>query len=216
LAKVHPAFARWNEKAYRRKDANRPFCAMPPRVDELAAQFARHPQQRILDRDRGYSVSAWNGRDDTCGVSFLIFAGDGNRWGSQPFSNSVSIDLHRRSAENADLTSAAGMRAMLLAVVAGWEPDCAEIKPWKFYDLPRGKHLPPFRSGWMSYLGPRFARHIIPPPQAIAEPVPGGGLLILATRQQFEVSDPAHMAAAEAIQRALEPIQSMVAQQHAT
>jgi hypothetical protein len=108
LAKAHPAFARWNEKAYRREDANRPFCTMPPQADELAAQFACHPKQRILDRDRGYVLSAWNGRDDACGASFLVFAGDGNKSRSRHFSNSLSIDLHRRSVENADLTNAAG------------------------------------------------------------------------------------------------------------
>jgi hypothetical protein len=217
LAKVHPVFARWNEKGRNPAEWNRPFCIMPPQVDELAAQFARHQQQRVLDRDRGYFLSAWNGQLDDRGVFFLVFAGDGNRWGSRPFSNSVSLDLHRRSAENADLTDVTAMRAMLLAVVAGWEPDCAEVMDWKqLSNLPPGKHLPHFRSGWMSYLAAPYARKIVPPPQAIAETLPGGGLLMLATREPFDLLNPDHAAAAAAIQLALEPIQSMVEQPRAT
>jgi len=217
LANVHSAFARWNEQGYKPAEWNQPFCSMPPQVNELAAQFARHPKQPIVGRERGYSLSAWNGREDEVyGAFFSVFAGDSNQWGSNPFPNSVSIDLPRRSAENADLINGSGMRAILLAIVAGWEPDAAEIKPWKFYDLPPGEHLPTFRTGWMSYVGPRYAPLVTPMPAAIAESVPGGDLLMLATREPFDVSNAAHMAGAAAIQHALELIQSMVPQPNAT
>jgi hypothetical protein len=50
------------------------------------------------------------------------------------------------------------------------------------------------------------------PPEAIVEPVPGGGLLLLSTREPFDALNPAHVAAADAMQLALEPIQGMVGQ----
>ena len=215
LARVHPAFARWNEQGRTPAEWNRPFCQMPPQAEELASRFARHARGRVLDRERGYSVAAWNGReDDPHGSSFMIFAGDGNQWVPNPFSNSVDIDLHARSSENADLINAEGMRGTLLAAVAGWEPDSAEVMDWKQLSrLAPGEHLPHFRTGWMSYVGPRYAPHVVPPPQVISERVAGGGLLMLATREPFDISNPAHKAVADAIQRALEPIQSMVPQE---
>jgi hypothetical protein len=216
LAKVHPAFARWNKQGYTPGEWNRPFCQMPPQAEELALRFARHPQGRVANLECGYSISAWNGREDLgYGSSFRIGAGDGNHWSPNPFSNSVNIQLPEHSRENADLINAEAMRALLLAVVAGWEPDNAEVLDWKQPSrLAPGEHLPHFRTGWMSYVGPRYAPHVTPPPQVISELVAGGGLLMLATREPFDISNPAHDALADAIQRALEPIQSMVPQSH--
>lgn len=50
---------------------------------------------------------------------------------------------------------------------------------------------------------------------ARGERVAGAGLLMLATRDPFDISNPVHRASGDAIQRALEPIQSMVPQEHA-
>jgi hypothetical protein len=117
LARVHPAFARWNGQGRKPAEWNRPFCHMPPKADELANQFARHPQQRVSDRERGYSVAAWNGREnDPHGAAFMVSAGDGNQWAPNPFANSVYVDLDARCSENADLINAAGRRGILLAV----------------------------------------------------------------------------------------------------
>jgi hypothetical protein len=217
LASVHPAFARWNEQGRTPAEWNRPFCSMPPQAGELAKQFARHPEQRVAGRERGYSVAAWNGREnDPHGAAFMVAAGDGNQWAPNPFANSVDVDLDARCSENADLVNAEGMCGILLAVIAGWDPDSAEVMDRKQLScLAPGEHLPHFRAGWMSYVGPRYAPHVVPPPQVISERVPGGGLLMLATREPFDISNPVHRASADAIQRALEPIQSMVPQEHA-
>ena len=75
---------------------------------------------------------------------------------------------------------------------------------------PQGQHPPPFWSGWIVYLASRFADRIVPPPQASVEKVPGHGLMIYATRETFDLDNPAHVAAADAIQAALAPIQGMV------
>jgi hypothetical protein len=215
LAKAHPAFARWNEQGRRPTQWNRPFCAMLPRIDELTAIFERKPQPRVHGRDRGYSASAWNGLNNSYGLWFMILCGDGNNPSSMYFPNSVSMEMSARDAENADLTSAETMRAVLLAVVAGWDPAWAEVTDWRYKNAlknPEGRPGPPFRSGWMAYLSAPYAQRISPPPEAIVEPVPGGGLLLLSTREPFDAENPAHVAAADAIQLALEPIQGMVGQ----
>ena len=210
LANADSAFAQWYEQAYRLEDSYHPFCAMPPQIDEMAMQFARNRKEPIMGREWGYSLSAWNGRQDDTGVSFRVSVGDGNRWGeARPFGNSVSMDLPRRSDATADLMTAVGMRTVMLAVVAGWDPDAAQVIDWRQLKLPEGQHLPPFRTGWLSYVGPHYASFVTRSPDIISEELPGGGLLMLATREPFDISIPAHALAAERILRALDPVQPL-------
>jgi hypothetical protein len=61
----------------------------------------------------------------------------------------------------------------------------------------------------MTYLSAPYARKISPPPQAIVEHTPGGGMLMIATRERFSLAVPAHVAAADAIHAALAPLQSI-------
>ncbi|MBV9827270.1 MAG: immunity 52 family protein [Alphaproteobacteria bacterium] len=50
----------------------------------------------------------------------------------------------------------------------------------------------------------------ITPPAAVVDPVPGSGLLLLATEERFSMDNPAHLAVADAIQDALYAIQGML------
>jgi len=210
LAKTHPAFTQWYELGDGLPNSYRSFCTMPPQLDELEKQFARNRKEPVLGRDNGFSLSAWNGRQDDYGINFEISVGDGTNWGNaRPFVNRVTMDLPRWTDETADMISTAGMRAMLLAVVAGWEPDTAEVMDWSQLKLPPGQHLPPFRTGWLSYVGPRYAPHVLPSPDTIMEKLAGGGLLMLATREPFDIANPTHAAAAERILRALDPVQPL-------
>jgi len=68
------------------------------------------------------------------------------------------------------------------------------------------RHL---RIGWMSYAAPRFAPLITPPPSAIAERTAQGGLLLSATQETFRVDNPAHLAAAQDILKALAPFEAL-------
>lgn len=62
----------------------------------------------------------------------------------------------------------------------------------------------------MTYLSAPYAARISPPRTAIVEEVPGGGLLMLATMETFTDENPAHVAVANEIQTALEPLQSIL------
>ena len=59
--------------------------------------------------------------------------------------------------------------------------------------------------GWMTYIGREPAPLITPPPHVIVEDRPNGGLFMAATREMFDVEDPAHMAAAHDIFAAIRP-----------
>jgi hypothetical protein len=221
FAPLHPAFARWNRKANSRAAANRPFCAMPPDIDDLARTFAKNPVHPGSPRS-GYSAYAWNGKNSPYGLSISVDAGDDSSF--YLFPNNVTIILSPRDAANADLINIAVLQPALLALVAAWDPHWVTIQPWAYWERwsraepwddedypvkrPDG-YIPRITSGWMMYLCVDYARRITPPRGIDSERVAGGGLLMMATREIFTAGDPTHDAAADAIQDALLPLQNL-------
>lgn len=125
--------------------------------------------------------------------------------------NTVDLDTEPLSAENADLISVRVMKPAMLAIAAAWDATWCGLrlgdllkfnvkpKPWR----------PHFGLAWMTYLSPRFAPMIAPPPSAITEKLPGGGLLMIATEERFSVENPAHLAVARGIEAALAPVNAL-------
>jgi hypothetical protein len=132
LAAVHPVLSRWNKQAMTRKAANAPFCAMPPRLDELTRIFEKgrhyrdHPREPMLDM--GFSISAWNGHDDDYGVSLAVHAGAYTDRPPDP--NNVRLDLHHPTAADADFINASVLKKMNLAVAEAWQPSWAVVETW--------------------------------------------------------------------------------------
>ena len=63
-----------------------------------------------------------------------------------------------------------------------------------------------FRAAWMSYVSPRFAPLVTPPPGVIAERCPNGGLFMAATAEMFRTADPRHLGATQSMDAALLPL----------
>ncbi len=211
LAAIHPAFRKWNRQGYNEEQWNKPFCVMPPDVDELTDIFERSRQytdtSRELMPDLGFSASAWNGSEGPLGVNASWRAG---AYGDFPdFPNAVEMNVDGPTVDNADLINPDTLKSLFLAMIEAWEPSWASIVDgdyWKpFYEK---KPFPPFRSGWMTYFSAPYAKKITAPLSAIVESTKGGGILILATNEPFTTSDPKHVAVADAIQACLEPFQS--------
>jgi hypothetical protein len=125
---------------------------------------------------------------------------------------------------NADLLNTAVLKPALLAFAAAWDPDWATVSPFGYFERWRRTepwndeqrkanrtdgYIPTIRGGWMTYLCPDCARRIVRPAGVEVEPVVGGGAFLLATRETFTPGDPAHDAAADAIQDALLPLQNL-------
>jgi hypothetical protein len=211
LAAIHPAFAKWNKKARSRAKANIPYCAMPPRIDELTQIFERgrfmtdvRPRRPMLDL--GFFTYTWNGQEDPSAASFSIQAGS---FSDHPYPNHIVIHLPRPPSS---LIEPATLRLLLLNVAAAWCPDSANIATSRYFKLlgdPNTKELPPVRSGWLTYLSPAYARLVTPPPQVTSEPAPDGGLLMIATPYLFDTDNPAHVEAALAVQAALAPVNAL-------
>ncbi|MGH6839447.1 MAG: Imm52 family immunity protein [Methylocella sp.] len=93
----------------------------------------------------------------------------------------------------------------LLAIVEAWDPVCAMSCPDALFKLVPGNTY--FHESWIQYLCPWLASLVTPPPaQVIVERLPNGGLLMSATTQTFDVSNPAHMAAARDMAAAIAPL----------
>jgi hypothetical protein len=213
FARAHPAFSQWNRKANSRAAANKPAWTMPPDIAELTAVFEKGRQFKDIPRtpwpEIGYRVSAWNGRDPPYGASLSVWPGSYGASRSLP--NRVDLSLKRAGPDNADLISTAVLKPALLSVATAWEPDYAVVVPWTYWPRSFGDDgYPALRSGWMTYLAPRYASRITPPRAAIVESVPNGGMLLFATEEQFDIENPAHLAAADAVQAALSPLQEMI------
>jgi hypothetical protein len=214
---VHPAFAQWFHKGYNPTEWNRPLCSTPPKIEELAALYdeGRHYTDvgHELMAELGYSVYAWNGRYDDYACSFRNEAGG---WGQvRYFPNNLSLKPRARTMANADFVNAAVLGATLRAIVTAWDADWGRVYDW-YYTNPimrpeRREDIPPFWSGWIVYLSARFAERISVPRGIIADEIPGHGLMLFATKDVFDLDNPAHMAAAFSIQEALAPIQHLAA-----
>ena len=213
LIKAHPAFSHWNKKANSRAAANKPAWTMPPDVEELTKVFEKGRQYKDVPRtpwpEIGYRVAAWNGRDPPYGASLSVWPGSYGPFRSLP--NRVDLRLNRVGPDNANLINTAVLKPALLSVATAWEPDYAVVVPWTYWPQVFGDGgYPQLRSGWMTYLAPKYARQIMPPRVAIVEAAPNGGMLLLATEEPFDMDNAAHLAAADAVQKALAPLQEMI------
>ncbi len=100
-----------------------------------------------------------------------------------------------------------------MVIAQAWEPDWGVIETWVYKGQSKDAAGFPFHpwGGWITYLAPHYTGRIAPPTEVISERVPGGGLLLLASEEPFTVQNPAHVVAADAIQRVLAPIQQSLA-----
>jgi Immunity protein 52 len=210
-AAAHPVFTRWNRTGNTRAQANTPFCAMPPRLDELTKIVKRGLTHKDEPREPwpelGYFVWAWNGIDGPRSAGFHLDAG--SYITTRNFPNSLELNLPPGLPETADIVNSVVLRKVLLSAVSAWEPAWGSIASYSYEErtfVPKPRY-PLFRSGWMTYLSAPYAARITPPAMAITERTPDGGLLLLATEEAFTSENPQHVAAADAIQAALEPLQ---------
>ena len=122
------------------------------------------------------------------------------------FTNSVDVEVGPKP--DPSLTTFAFWRAVTLLAAETWEASWAEVSPGDIQSM-WDKAPCACRCAWMSYVSPRFAPLIAPPPGIIAEHRPNGGLFMAATTDTFRTADPAHRAAAEAINASLAPINAL-------
>lgn len=217
LALIDPVFAKWHRLGYSRASAMKPFCRMPPDLDELtkiveakrALYDARDAQgRRIPNPELGFSISAWNGADKNLGASFHVNCGAYTSFHPRPnradieFAGMNAAGRHWRGSE---------LKPLIMATVQSWNANYAVITTNKFGSfIPRvetnnkGYRWP--WAGWLTYLAPPDALKITPPPSVMSERLPDGGLLTILCDEPFDTQNLRHLELAAEMQRALEPV----------
>jgi hypothetical protein len=122
-------------------------------------------------------------------------------------SNSATIETGNRVVPDPTIIAYPAFKAALLALAESFDVAYCSAYPQQIIDLwPKGIIL---KIAWMTYLAPRFAPLITPPPSAIVERTPGGALLMAAADTTFSMDNPAHLAVARDINAALAPINAL-------
>jgi hypothetical protein len=128
------------------------------------------------------------------------------------YSNSVQLQTADQFAEatDASIVTYDLFRSAMLAIIEAWDVTWCAAYPrdiMKFWPPVGSRHH--FRLAWMTYVSPRFASLIRPPRGIESQTVAGGGVLMVATRERFDVTNTGHMAAARAIDTAMAPLNAL-------
>jgi Immunity protein 52 len=122
------------------------------------------------------------------------------------FPNHVMFETStfRGARPDPDVVTHRIFRSAMLAIVDAWQPVKAGAYSQALIELrSSGTYFP---KPWIQYLCPWLARQIAPPPSALVERLPDGGLLMSAATETFDVDNPKHMAVAGDIAAAMAPL----------
>ena len=206
LQTIDPAFARWMH--WENNDTTRvPFePTLPAQTARILAATERHVSGRLVP-EAGARVSNYT---DTLQLSrYIAISMDGGKFGPYVTRNYANFGTSYFAVPEAHLVGFAVFRQVVLALAEVFEATQAYARPDDLRDLrdkERGDDLP---LAWISYVAPRFAGLVMPPPGVVVEHRPDGGLLMAATVETFRTADPAHLAAARAIYAALQPFNAV-------
>jgi hypothetical protein len=208
LSAVNPALANWRQQASTRAAAYRPFCTMPPQLEELKIIFeqGRHFKSVTgeLTPELGYSVAAWNGCGEPESLSLRLSAG--NYYYRRLYPNEVCLGGIRPESR---LVDANLLKDALLTIAKCWDADWGVVETWGYERLAvdeADKPLLPY-GGWLTYLSSPLAEKMSPPPGVHAERTSDDGLFMLVSDEPFDATNPTHIARLDTVQKSLAPIQ---------
>jgi len=203
LKQIHPAYDNW---IFNLKGKPKKFAALR---ETLAAAIAAN----VVRGDAGdptpiygYRANVLNSmKNDPSSLALRVNAG---AWvTSGHFCNSAMIKTGDNVVPDPAIIAYPAFKAALLALVESFDATYCSAYPQQIMDFwDPARHL---RIGWMSYVAPRFAPLITPPPAAIHERTAKGGLLLSATQDTFRVDNFAHLAVAQDIIKALAPFEAL-------
>lgn len=125
--------------------------------------------------------------------------------------NTVQLETTSLNAANAAFITAPIFTSALLAIARAWNATWCAAYPSDIIPLwPKpGPQRPHFRMAWITYLSPRFAPMVGPPDSAITDYTPEDGLVMTATEDRFDITNPAHLIVARDIQAAIAPVNAL-------
>ncbi|HZU91313.1 MAG TPA: Imm52 family immunity protein [Stellaceae bacterium] len=208
LAAIDPAFGGWKFAGRTR------FWPMPEAPGEELTRLIADCISRDNDDEPDPAHGFWFGAGTRPGsktsLTIQICAGDYTPSVTKLI-NSAELLTKPLNEDNAALITLPVFKPALLAIAAAWDATWCAAYPWDilpFWAEP-GPGQPHFRMAWITYLSPRFAPMVTPPRSAIVERTPQSGLVMIATEDRFDVTNPAHLAVAREIEAALAPVNAL-------
>jgi hypothetical protein len=204
LTEIDPVFRLWTCGARRPEKLEEVRCCY---AAEIAAGVARDEWNNKPSLLEGYSFGAFT-RDTPKPRSFTVTCMAGSQI-RDVFVNRVifSTKAEIRARPDADVVSYRIFHAALLAIVEAWDPVHARATSHPLNETYGGGMY--FGRAWMKYLCPWLAEMITPPSTVVTERLPNGGLLMIATTETFDVDNPAHMKAAQDMEKAMAPLERL-------
>jgi hypothetical protein len=202
LQEIDPVFALWTCGSTR-----------PRQFETMRHHYAEEVVEGLAKSDwgkplpiKGYSFGAVT-REQPRNRSFSISVHAGSTY-PVPFANDITFLTGYNSIPDPAVVTYEIFKRALLAIVDTWDPvDCAAYPLAILNLVEKGVY---FRESWIQYLYPWLASLVTPPPRpVIVEHLPNGGLLMSATRETFDIENPAHMAAARQIGTAIAPLNDL-------
>jgi hypothetical protein len=144
--------------------------------------------------------------------SLLLMGNAGNTMAPVGYGNN-NVHLHTVSPDicptDASIVTYDLFRSAMLAIIEAWDVDWCLSYPTDLMRSWPKKRPGRIRLAWMSYVAPEFAPLVRPSPDIETQTVAGGGILMAATRERFDVTNKSHLKAARAIVTAMAPFNAL-------
>jgi hypothetical protein len=204
LKQIHPAYDNW---IFNLKGKPRKFDALRETLGAAVAARVARAEDGDPTPIYGYRATVVNTMHKTHSRSLSVAVKAGAWANSGHFCNSALIETGNRVVPDPSIIAYPAFKAALLALAESCDAIYCSAYPRQIMDFwDPGRAL---RIAWMSYVSPRFAPLITPPPSALVERTARGALLMAATDETFSTGNPAHLAAARDILAALAPFEAL-------
>ncbi len=202
LGQIDPVFELWTSGAGRRKKFE---TLRDHYADVVKACLSKDDFGEPLPIDGFWFSGATRGQPDSRRYVIRIHAGAYKP--TAEYQNDLMFETSSMATPEPASITYPLFKSVLRAIVDNWNPDDCLVMPeplMDFIDLDRH-----FRDPWMQYLSKPFADLVTPPEHVLTEHLPNGGILMSATTETFDVSNPAHLAGARAIGAATRPLEKL-------
>jgi hypothetical protein len=198
LGECDPAYARWFEYAYSRKNALRlPF---EPTADTFQRFFERKKYR--LGRDAFY-FDAWTGQEQTGRGGLLnLTCGSGTPF----YTNGCLLHLPREGLAAQRVLRVPVLKQVVHAMARAWEPDRCAVVSEEDPAARRVLEADGACLGWLTYFSRGHGRVPALPRPVRVEPVEDLGTLIILTPEPFSPKNPAHAELAGRVRERLEKV----------
>jgi hypothetical protein len=199
LKEIDPLFDLWTCGARR-----------PRRYETICDRYAEEVAAGLSKDDwgepvlvEGYSFGAiTRGQADARSYALVVQAGA--HMNNQRLQNRFGFSTFLSTVPDPEAITFQIFKAVMLSIIEVWSPMEVAARPQALLEHRTVEGH--FREPWIQYLAAPLATLVTPPASAVVEYPPGGGLLMSATTETFRVDDPAPLAVAHDIARAIAPL----------